>query len=209
MCVFRKMIVLVVLTCVYGCLMGQIKNERTHYLGGYWGVSIPSAGNFMNRASWMVPSAEYTWHAFSWFATGACVGYLSGQEKGTTSDHYEGDPVSGYTDRQLSSFLCGIPFYFSYPSGSHRFQPYVRLAGGMANTTYEITGDQINRSVVRKWSGFANVGIGCRYFFNPEHKWGLDLRCMQSWSGPSWELTDVRNNNRFELSLGILIKISR
>lgn len=209
MYMYRKGIALIVLVCMYSCLVGQVKNERAHYLAGYWGVSLPPAGNLMNRVSWVQPSAEYTWHALSWFATGGYLGYLSGREKEMTSDRYEGDPVSGYTDRKISSFLCGVPFYFSYPSAVCRFQPYLRLAAGLANTTYKITGDQINRSVVREWSGFAGVGIGCRYFFNPEHKWGLDVRCTRNWGGPSWKLMDVRNNDRFELSLGVLIKISR
>lgn len=207
--VYKKIMVLAALSCLYGGLSGQVKTERPHYVGGYWGVSLPSSGNFMKGASWTAPAAEYTFQVVPWFAFGGYVGYVSGQEKGITSDRYEGDAVSGYTDRQMSSFRCGIPFYFSYSSGNRRFEPYIRLAGGAVNTDYKIAGDQINRSEVRKWSVFADAGVGCRYFLNKERRWGIDLRCTQKWNQASWELMDIGNDNRFELSLGILLKISR
>lgn len=201
------MIAGLILLCLCNCLTGQVKKGRSHELGVHWGVSLPASGNFMNKASWIVPSAEYTWHVLPWFAAGGYVEYMSGQENGMTSDSYEGDPVSGYTDRKMSSFMAAVPFYFSYPLG--RFEPYVRLSGGVVNTTCKITGDQINRSVMQKWAGVADLGIGCRYYWDEGCRWGVDLRCMRRWSNYSWELMDVRNDNRFEISLGVLVRLSR
>lgn len=204
-----KIIILLLLTFTQSCLMGQRKKECSQYLGGYYGISIPLSGNFMIHTSWAVPSVEYTWHIGQWFAVGAYMGYFSSQEKGITSDQYEGDRVNGYTDRKISSFQLGIPLYFSFQPENNRFKPYMRLSGGESNIAYEITGDQINYSLRRKWSGFADLGFGCRFFFNDEQKWGLDICGTHKWSLSPWKLMDIPDNNRFEITLGILIKISR
>lgn len=203
-----KGIVILVLICVHGGLLGQRKSERSHYLGAYYGMSIPLSGNFMKHISPVMFSAEYTWHVLPWFTVGGYAGYSSGEEKGLTSDRYEGDLVNGYTERQVSLLRCGIPFYFSFPSEYNRLEPYIRVAGGVSNVTYKIKGDQINRSFVCQWSGVIDLGFGCRFFFNEEHQWGLDFCGTYRWNPSSWKLMNVQNNHCFELSLGILIKLS-
>lgn len=202
----KKIMIGLVLVCLCHSVTGQVR-KRPYELGVHWGVSLPASGNFMNKASWIAPSLEYTWHALPWFAVGGEVKYLSGQEKGQTSDYYDGGPVNGYTDREIASFGASVPFYFSYPLDNDRFEPYVRLSGGIINTRYKITGDQINRSMIQKWAGTADLGIGCRYYWGEGRRWGMDLRCMHRWSHSSWDLMGIRNDNRFEVSWGLLLRL--
>lgn len=103
----------------------QEANHR-HSLSLQWGVYIPTGKGFLNRATTISPVLEWEWRASNAVSIGAGIGYTRGAERNYTRDTYEGDLVTGPSDRSLTLMPLTAHFrWFPTTSPQHRLRPFI------------------------------------------------------------------------------------
>lgn len=175
-------------------------------LGGR--LSVPVGSNLMNKTGLLFPVLEGEWRLSPLFATGISVTYGSTSEHGFTRDRYAGSLIDGRSFREYSALTLLLQWrWYMWGKRDYRLQPYFLLAGGADLTRYKITGEQINSSRIRGWSGVLMSEFGGRYALGAARRFAVDLRCGYRYGGLSWKLMDIRRDNRVVITLGLVVNL--
>ena len=138
----------------------QEANHR-HSLSLQWGVYIPTGKGFLNRATTISPVLEWEWRASNAVSIGAGIGYTRGAERNYTRDTYEGDLVTGPSDRSLTLMPLTAHFrWFPTTSPQHRLRPFIGAGIGVQYAVFRIEGELINKSEVQSWGAVVRPEAG-------------------------------------------------
>lgn len=181
-----------------------------HSLALHWGCSLPADRSFLSAPCFVTPSLEWDWRIVPAFSAGLGVGYMHASESGFTKDSYEGDPVSGYSERRLRMMPLTVHLRWM-PLGDEkcRFTPYINLAGGGQYADFWIKGDQINASGIKKWGLLWTSALGCSYGFGPSRMVGLDVRCEWKEALHGWPLLDIKSDKSLNILLGVVVRLGK
>lgn len=194
--------------CVSFSLCGKAQAYRGgHSLALRWGVSVPLGDQFLSKTGYSGGDVEWDWRFSSCFSAGLGAGYRCSSEKGITEDRYEGDRVSGYSDRSYRTLPLTVHVrYLPFGKNGFKLQPYLNFSGGMQYGVFRITGEQINTSRTQVWGGLVLPGIGFRYAPREKGRVALDLRCSWKLASNGWGLLDVDSEQGIELMGGVVFR---
>lgn len=193
--------------CV-GILLGACtlcaQESRSHSLALHWGVWMPSGGSFLARAACIAPAAEWDWRISKTFSVGAGIGYTRGDESGVTSDFYDGDLVTGFTDRRLILLpLTAHLRWFPGASPQQKLQPFIGVAAGGQYAEFRITGDQINTSRGRSWGGVVMPEAGISFAPVSGGRLRFEAACAWQYASNRWPVMHVGSLRGLYVRAGI------
>lgn len=197
-----------ILLCA-GFLLGAhalcAQEENRHYsLALQWGVYIPSDGGFLNHAAAVSPSLEWDWRISNTFSVGAAAGYIRGSEQGFTQDRYEGDLVTGTSDRKLTLVpltvhLRWIPVTFL----QQRLQPFVGAGIGAQYAGFRIGGDLINKSQVDSWGAVVRPEAGIGFSPRQNGRICIEVKCGWQYAANKFPVMHMQSLRGVQVSAGI------
>ena len=180
------------------------EDSRRHSLALQWGVYIPSNGGFLNHAAIVSPSLEWEWSVSNAISIGAEVGYTHGAEQDYTRDVYEGDLVTGVSDRSLTlvPFTANIR-WTPVRLFRQRLRPFIGIGIGAQYAAFRISGELINDSKVRTWGTVVRpeAGLG----FSPRHngRFSVEARCSWQYAANKFPVMNVQSLSGIRVSVGV------
>lgn len=199
----------VVLFMLFFSMAGKAQEWcESHSLAFRWGISVPARGQFVSESAYMNCELEWDWHWSARFSAGMEAGYRYSSEKGMTDDRYNGDAVSGYSERSYAAMPVTLHLrYLPLGAESFKFQPYLNLGGGAQYALFRITGEQINTSRSKNWGATLIPGIGCCY--TPGKHLGFDLRCSWRYASNRWSVMNVTADKGMEITAGLVLLLGK
>lgn len=168
-----------------------------------YGVSVPvGGGGFMENAGFANVSAEYACRLAPMFTAGVSVGYGYGRQKKNTDDRYDGDYVSGFSDRKLSILPAMAQLGFFPLEQQGRMQPYLIFGAGVQYAEFDIKGDQIDSRRTSDLAFLYAPQIGLRFLPSLSGKMYLDARFSLHCAGNKWDVMNVGSLRSVMISLG-------
>lgn len=169
----------------------------------HYGITIPTGGGFIDGAGFADLTAEYGVGLSSTLGAGISAGYGYDRRRGHTTDRYDDDLVSGFSDRNLTVIPVQAWLRF-FPWGQRmRWQPYLMFGAGVQYARFDIRGDQIDARTTSDWAVSVSPQLGSRFFPRAGKKLYLDGRIAWRHSENEWRVMDVNSIQRFCVSLGV------
>lgn len=191
-----------------GCLLGAhtvcAQEDGRQALSLQWGVYIPSQGGFLNRTTAISPALGWTWQLNDAFSVGAELGLTRGAECEDTRDLYEGDVITGFTDRTLTLIPVTANFrWFPGTNAQQLLRPFIGVAAGVQYAGFHITGDQVNTSSGRTWGAVVRPELGVRYTPRHNHRLCIEVGCSWQYASNQWQVLDVKSLQGVRISAGV------
>lgn len=180
------------------------EDNRHHSLALQWGIYIPSKGGFLNHATAVAPSLEWDWRISNAFSVGASAGYIRGSEQGFTQDRYEGDLVTGASDRKLvlvplTVHLRWVPVMFL----EHRLRPFIGAATGVQYAIFRIKGDLINESKSKSWGAVVRPEAGISFYPRENGRICIEAKCGWQYASNEFPIMSVESLQGIQISTGV------
>lgn len=152
--------------------------DSHHSLTLHWGVYIPSNGVFMNRVAAISPSLEWDWQVSNAFSIGTEAGYTYGSEQGYTRNIYEGDLVTGQTDRNLTlvSFTAHCHWFLG-TMPHQRLRPFIGVGTGVQYAVFRIQSEMINKSTGHSIGGIVRPEAGVIFAPRRNGRVRIEIKC--------------------------------
>lgn len=180
------------------------EDDRRHSLALQWSVYIPSDGGFLNHATTVSPSLEWEWRISDAVCVGAGIGYTHGAEHNYTRDTYEGDLVTGSSDRQLTLIpLTAHLRWFPVAFLQHRLQPFIGAGIGAQHATFRIEGELINESKVRSWGVVVRPEAGVRFSPRYNGRICIEIRCAWQYASNRFPVMNVQSLQGIQIGAGV------
>lgn len=203
----RVILLILAFTILCGIYQGRAQ-ERVHSISLLWGMSVPAGDNFLNRTTFIAPQLEWELRFPGAWAVGISTGCIRGDERGRTSDRFEGDFISGFSSRRLTLVpITGYGRWYPLAGCSTDLQPYVSVGLGAEFVSYFIAGETVSTSKAQRWSYLATGEIGCRYALCKKGRVSLDLRGSYFSGGSSWKTVEKKGDCRFGIAMGVNFKL--
>lgn len=191
------------------CMMpdAALGQPEKHSVSLLYGVTTPAGDDgFIDQAGFVDLSVEYGIRLTPLLTAGVSAGYGYDRQKKDTDDRYDGDLVSGFSDRNLSVVPVMV-WVRLFPWGQEaRFQPYAMLGGGVQYARFDIEGDQIDARTVSNWAVAFSPQIGARFFPAAGKKLYLDGRISWRYAANEWPVMDIGSIQRAGFALGAGVK---
>ena len=124
--------------------------------------------------------------------------------KNLLSDFYDGDLVAGFTDRRLILLpLTAHLRWFPGASPQQKLQPFIGVAAGGQYADFRITGDQINTSRGRSWSGVVMPEAGISFAPVSGGRLRFEAACAWQYASNRWPVMHVGSLRGLYVRAGI------
>lgn len=182
----------------------QAQPYDRHSLEITWGPSIPSGSHFSDKTGLAALSLRWEYRIIPQLAVGASVDFDRHCESGMTEDFFNGDLVTGYTDRTLMQIpLLAHVRYYPIGGRSSVLQPYVGAGIGAQWVRFEITGEMINTSQADSWGLAVMPEIGTRVCPVREGRLWIDARIAFRSAGNHWNAARIDTLGCILPSIGV------
>lgn len=199
-CLKIASIVLVVLCLCYTEVSAQ---EQRQSISVHWGVTVPSGDSFIGKAGAVNPSLEWSYRVLPVLSAGVSLGYGYATDKGVSDEHIDGDFVSGYREKSLSTMpLIAKLNFFPLGNKSILFSPYIGVGVGVQYAKFYMTGDALNSKDASNWAEIFSAEVGTRIEPKYGSKLYLDVRCIWQYGGNGWPLVEVKSIQQIGFALG-------
>lgn len=166
--------------------------QNRHSLEVTWGLSIPSGSHFSDETGFTAFSLRWEYRIIPQLAIGASAGFDRHGESGMTEDFFNGDLVTGYTDRTLVQIpLLAHARYYPIGGRNSVLQPYAGVGIGAQWARFEITGEMINTSQADSWGFAVMPEIGTRIYPMRGGRLWLDARIAFRSAGNRWDAARI------------------
>ena len=184
----------------------QEANHR-HSLSLQWGVYIPTGKGFLNRATTISPVLEWEWRASNAVSIGAGIGYTRGAERNYTRDTYEGDLVTGPSDRSLTLMPLTAHFrWFPTTSPQHRLRPFIGAGIGVQYAVFRIEGELINKSEVQSWGAVVRPEAGVSFCPQQNGRICIEIKCGWQYATNKLPIRSIESLQGVQISAGVRYK---
>ena len=184
----------------------QEANHR-HSLSLQWGVYIPTGKGFLNRATTISPVLEWEWRASNAVSIGAGIGYTRGAERNYTRDTYEGDLVTGPSDRSLTLMPLTAHFrWFPTTSPQHRLRPFIGAGIGVQYAVFRIEGELINKSEVQSWGAVVRPEAGVSFCPQQNGRICIEIKCGWQYATNKFPIMSIESLQGVQISAGVRYK---
>ncbi|MBE5047015.1 hypothetical protein [Alistipes onderdonkii] len=178
--------------------------DHRHSLSLQWGIYIPTGKGFLNHATTVSPVLEWEWRVSNAVAVGTGIGYIRGTERNHTKDTYEGDLVTGLSDRSLTLMPFTAHFRW-YPATSpqHRLRPFIGTGIGAQYAVFRIKGELINKTKVQSWGTIIRPEAGIS--FCPQHngRFCIEVKCGWQYATNKFPVMSVESLQGVQVNGGV------
>lgn len=177
---------------------------KRHSMEITWGPSIPSGSNFTERTGWSAFTLRWEYRIIPQLAMGLSAGFDRCGENGMTEDFFNGDLVTGYTERKVTLFPLAVHArYYPIAGRTHVMQPYIGIGAGAQWARFDITGETINTSRGENWAATAMPEVGTRIYPVRGGRLWFDVKVALRFAGNSWKPAQIESLGSILPSVGM------
>ena len=199
------------LVCGYCvCALGAIPEQdrehkaRKHSLSVEWGVAVPVAPNFIDKASAANVTVGWSYRIVPVLSLGLSGGYVGLSDRGVATEYFDSALVSGYREKTLRTYSVMAQFDV-FPLGRKEtvLRPYFGVGVGAGYARFHITGETIVTSAKSDWADKYSARIGTRIFPRKTGRLFIDARFAWEYGRNSWATANVRSVQNLGVMIGI------
>ena len=175
-----------------------------HSLELTWGVSIPTGSHFSDQSGFTALSLRGEYRIIPQLAIGVSAGFDRHSESGVTNDFFQGDFVTGHSERELLQIpLIAHVRYYLVGGRRSLLQPYLGVGGGVQWAQFNLTGDMINTSQADSWGFTVRPEIGTRIYPVRGGRLWLDAQLAFRSAWNRWDAAHIDVLGSFLPSIGV------
>lgn len=197
-------ILIVLCLCCTGKICAQMHKQS---ISAHLGITKPLNNGFVEKIGVVNPSLEWSYRVFSAFSVGLSFAYSYSGEKGESNEFVDGDLVSGYREKSLSTMpLLFVLNYFPLGGRNTLFSPYIGAGTGVQYAKLYINGDAINSNKKSNWAESFSAQLGTRIQPVENGKFYFDFRCLWRYGGNHFSFVETKSIQTLGFILGTGVK---